>query len=117
MITPADSPTKVCPECGAVFKPRNAYQLCCSEKCKLDRRRRQNRRRQSGDKDEGPFSSAIRMSKMVSNETIMKARKKPAGVSDIRWQIELRRRASRASYDNRFTLAPDPDDLKATALG
>lgn len=117
MKSPADSTTKICPECGAAFVPRHASQICCSEECRRNRVRRQNRHRHSGDKDEGPFSSAIRMSKLVSNETIMKARKKPAGVSDIRWQIELRRRAAKALYDNKFSSAPDPDLLPATPLG
>lgn len=36
--------------------------------------------------------------KLVSNAEIMKATKKPDGVSDIRWKMELRRRRDKAYY-------------------
>lgn len=36
--------------------------------------------------------------RIVSNAEIMKATKKPAGVSDIRWKMELRRRRNKAYY-------------------
>lgn len=33
---------KICPECGAAFVPHGT-QVCCSDKCKLNRKRRQMR--------------------------------------------------------------------------
>ena len=35
--------TRICPECGAEFRPRYGSQVCCSEECKLVRKQRQNR--------------------------------------------------------------------------
>ena len=35
--------SRVCPECGAEFQPRNGSQVCCSDECKRKRRRRQTR--------------------------------------------------------------------------
>lgn len=39
-----------------------------------------------------PITGAFRFSGTVSTEIIMRARKKPQGVSDVRWRIELSRR-------------------------
>ena len=35
--------TRVCPECGAAFEPRYGNQVCCSDKCKRERQKRQQR--------------------------------------------------------------------------
>ena len=48
----------------------------------------------------------------VSVAVIMNARGKPKGVSDVRWRIELRRRANKQRYSNRFFMAPSPDMLR-----
>lgn len=45
------------------------------------------------------LSAAHKCSRIVSEATIRSARKKPAGVSDVRWRIELRRRASPEWYE------------------
>ena len=34
---------KICPECGAEFRPLHGSQVCCSDECKRKRRRRQTR--------------------------------------------------------------------------
>lgn len=39
-----------------------------------------------------PITGAFQFSGTVSTETITRARKKPQGVSDVRWRIELSRR-------------------------
>lgn len=33
--------TRICPECGAEFRPLHGSQVCCSEECKAGRLRRQ----------------------------------------------------------------------------
>ena len=35
--------TRICPECGAEFRPLYGSQVCCSDECKLNRKRRQMR--------------------------------------------------------------------------
>lgn len=44
----------------------------------------------------------------VSQDTLRTARKKPLATSDVRWRIELRRRAMRRDY---LAWMPDPDRL------
>ena len=34
---------RTCPECGAAFMPRTGGQVCCSDKCKLERKKRLTR--------------------------------------------------------------------------
>ena len=36
---------RTCPECSAVFSPRTGGQVCCSDKCKRERQKRQTRER------------------------------------------------------------------------
>ena len=45
------------------------------------------------------LSAAHKCSRIVSEDVIRRARKKPAGVSDVRWRIELRRRACPERYE------------------
>lgn len=48
---------RVCPECGAAFMPRNGGQVCCSDECRLARKRRlqaERYRRERGDFDRSP---------------------------------------------------------------
>lgn len=33
---------RTCPECGAAFMPRNGGQVCCSDKCRAARKKRQD---------------------------------------------------------------------------
>ena len=44
------------------------------------------------------LTSAYRAASVVHPEHIMNAQRKPNGVSDIRWRIELRRRANPDRY-------------------
>ena len=36
---------RTCPECGAAFQPRYGNQVCCCDKCKRERQKRQTRER------------------------------------------------------------------------
>lgn len=45
------------------------------------------------------LSAAHRVSTLVSPDAIMSAKRKPKGVSDVRWRIELRRRADPGRYE------------------
>ena len=50
------------------------------------------------------------MGKPISNEVLMKATKKPKRCSDVRWRIELKRRAYAARWGLRsrdFLVDPD----------
>lgn len=38
-----DSKQRVCPECGAEFRPLHGSQVCCSDECKRNRLRMQRR--------------------------------------------------------------------------
>ncbi len=75
------------------------------------------KQRRGGETGASPFDCAIRESQSIRTSTIMTAQKKPAGVSSVRWRIELRRRAAKDLYDNKFCPAPDPDLLPAAPLG
>ena len=54
-------------------------------------------RRQSRDSWEARAAHAQEVSRPVPFEALKKAKRKPANTSDVRWRIELRRRA-RAEY-------------------
>lgn len=48
---------RVCPECDTAFMPRNGGQVCCSDECRLARKRRlqaERYRRERGDFDRSP---------------------------------------------------------------
>lgn len=57
------------------------------------------------------FTAEMKKTRQVSNAKIMSARTKPDGVSDVRWRIELRRRAQ--CYWSSWTMcvALEPDRL------
>ena len=78
-----------CAVCGAEFTPRNNNQKCCSKLCS----RKHYWRQRFGD-----IERAVAGSYPVSNATIMYARTKPANTSEVRWRIELRRRANPELY-------------------
>jgi hypothetical protein len=112
---------RVCIECGAAFMPRSGSQVCCSDECKAARKKMldaKSSRARRADKnnylsnDLRNFRNALEKTAPVSVEIIMKARKKPAGVSDVRWRIELRRRANKKRYSNGIFMAPSPDLLR-----
>lgn len=49
--------SRVCPECGAEFMPRNGGQVCCSDECRAARKRRlhnERYRREHGGFDRSP---------------------------------------------------------------
>ena len=71
-----------CAVCGAKFTPRNNRQKYCSNRC-------------ARTADE----HAMSISAPVSNEHIMRAIRKPANTSEVRWRMELRRRANPERYE------------------
>ena len=93
-----------CPECGAAFTPRSKTQVCCSKECQKKRKRRIDKEshrlhRRVYAHMERDFSAAIKAATPISLWYIMNARRKPEGVSDVRWRIELRRRQNPGYYD------------------
>lgn len=58
------------------------------------------------------FTAAIKRTNPVSNSMIMRAYTKPEGVSDVRWRIELRRRAKCGWNSMTMIVAHDPDKLR-----
>ena len=81
--------TLVCPECGATFESTRG-KVCCSKKCQKKR----SRRRAAHRKRCISFGSAFQATKPVTQEELMRALKKPANCSAVRWRMELRRRAN-----------------------
>ena len=112
---------RTCPECGAAFPPRHGTQVCCSQVCNEKRRKRLHAKRSRArrayqmneqSRDLRNFRNALEKTAPVSAAVIMKARKQPKGVSDVRWRIELRRRANKQRYSNGIFMAPSPDLLR-----
>lgn len=84
-----------CPICGAEFERRGNGQKYCSRKClKVAESRRW--RREHGCQD--LVAGAHQCATLVSNKVIILSRRKPKGVSDIRWRMELRRRLNPERY-------------------
>jgi len=88
---------RICQDCGAEFEcfsTRSKRMLCasCAKRHTIECKRRYRNR------DFSVLSKSNDAIKEVSNDEIMHAKKKPAGVSDARWRIELRRRADGDFY-------------------
>lgn len=86
-----------CHDCGAEFEcfaTRSKRTLCpvCAKKHDHANRKRYRKR------DFSILTKSRDAVREVSNEEIMRAKKKPAGVSDARWRIEQRRRADEEFY-------------------
>ena len=47
---------------------------------------------------EAELAKAHAATRLICNESIMRVRKKPQGVSETRWRMELRRRAEPERY-------------------
>ena len=82
-----------CPICGAEFERRQSNQKCCSQNCSKVAWKRRNR---DGCRDLA--AEAYQCGHLVPNATIMRAPRRPKGVSDIRWRMELRRRLNPDKY-------------------
>ena len=90
--------TKTCQICGAEFTPRNNHQKYCSNRCA--RTADEHRERLRGTTGETrAYEHAMSISAPVSNEHIMRAIRKPKNTSDVRWRMELRRRACPERYE------------------
>ena len=82
-----------CAHCGAEFTPKNKKQMFCSDRCRHNAEVARYKR-----SDCAALSVAMADSQSVSNEMIMRARRKPANTSEVRWRMELRRRANPERY-------------------
>lgn len=105
-----------CPECGAEFEPGHGNQVCCSDECKKKRKRKLSRawKRAARARREADKASLdyIKATRPVTLGTLTSARKKPKNTSDVRWRIELRRRAMARRYGAQcLDFAADPDRL------
>ena len=83
------------PRCGAQFELRYNNQKFCSNAC-CDAERKSRRRNHS---DEHLLAEAWRAATPVCLDSILSKPRKPEGVSDVRWRIELRRRANPEHYE------------------
>lgn len=89
--------TRHCAVCGAEFTPRNNCQKYCSNRCA--RTADEQRERLRGTTGETrAYEHAMSISEPVSNEHIMRASRKPKNTSEVRWRMELRRRAREDYY-------------------
>ena len=105
--------TRICSECGKEFVAYHSTQVACSPECQYTRKLRVSREIRNGYRErarKNPGSAAdctdltsLRrawgIAQPVPTDTIMRSHKKPHGVSDVRWRIELRRRAQREVYE------------------
>ena len=131
--------TRVCPECGATFTTDARIQVCCSPECK--RRRKLRQIKESNDRNNAKIAARRRkvrlerqarkkatrtqlardlqmlgetwnMSEPVTLDHLMHAKTKPVNTSDVRWRMELRRRAMQKRLGNYcMTAVPHPDLL------
>ena len=63
-------------------------------------------------REEEDYADIVNATKPVSLAMLMEATQKPENTSDIRWRIELRRRAMLKRYGcHCLDAAPDPDML------
>ena len=131
--------TRVCPECGATFTTDARIQVCCSPECKrrrklrqikesndrnnakiaarrrkvrLERQARKKATRAARDRDLKLRDACWEATKPVRLGELMHAKTKPANTSDVRWRMELRRRAMQKRLGNYcMTAVPHPDLL------
>ncbi len=90
-----------CAVCGAKFtpEPRHPNQKYCSPRCQKKAAKRRNKRRgRVYTSMARQAAHALELSQPVSNEHIMRAVRKPANTSEVRWRIEQRRRANPELY-------------------
>ena len=89
-----------CAECGVEFETAARNQKYCSPECgrKAERDAKHRACRTACGKEEHDIAIALKVSAPVPLETIMRARRKPDGVSAVRWRIELLRRAMADYY-------------------
>ena len=86
--------TKTCQICGAEFTPRVNTQKYCSGRCARTAYERKRVRSRAAEE----AARAFRVSAPVSNAAIMMAKCKPENTSEVRWRMELRRRANPELY-------------------
>ena len=84
---------RVCAVCGAKFEPKRGNQAYCSHRCARNAVARRDRNRSVRE-----VEHALAVSRPVPTAQLMKAPCKPVNTSDVRWRIELRRRANSRHY-------------------
>ena len=89
--------TLKCDICGAEFERRQSNQRYCSAKCAKVAAKRKYRQ-QYRDCYKALVSDAHFCARLVGNQAIMVAPRRPKGVSAVRWRIELRRRLNPEHY-------------------
>ena len=91
--------TLTCPECGAAFEKRAQNQVYCSKKCA-----------NAGYYKRHGQTDAFSATAPVSFDKLSRAKTKPANTSDIRWRMELRRRAMARRFGKKnMDMLPHPD--------
>ena len=86
--------TRTCPECGAEFTTKLHNKQYCSKRCARNAMARMFRRSSAVRE----FAHAWESTRAVPNSVIMTAKCKPANTSEVRWRMELRRRANPELY-------------------
>jgi len=99
-----DNGPRQCVVCGAAFTPSSNGQRTCSAGCartQLQRTKaawnRMNRDRIR--RGEISVLEAERAGEIVSPRLLAKAHRRPKGVSEVRWRMELRRRENGDYFD------------------
>ena len=96
--------------------PEQRNQVCCTPECHKKRRRKLDRARKEAAKARREADKQsldyIKATRPVSAEHLARATRKPANTSEVRWRIELRRRAMARRYGAQcLDFAEDPDRL------
>ena len=95
--------TLTCPECGVTFVAKSRHQVYCSKKCANE-----GHYKRHGQTD------AFLATAPVTFANLSKAKTKPRNTSDIRWRMELRRRAMQRQFGlKNMDMLPNPDILGA----
>ena len=97
--------TVTCPICGNSFTTTRHNAVYCSKACQNKGYYERHGRKCRID--------AVSATAPVSFLTLSHARTKPANTSDIRWRMELRRRATAKQYGRKciWDCRPHPDQL------
>ena len=100
--------TLTCPICGKTFEKHARNAVYCSKKCQnkgYHARRRARLRRATAE-----LTDLVSATAPVSFLKLSKARTKPAGTSEVRWRMELRRRAMARRFGKKnMDMLPHPD--------
>ena len=104
------SKTVTCPICGNSFTTNRRNAVYCSKKCQNKGYHARERARM---RCYGALPDAVSATAPVSFLKLSHARTKPANTSEVRWRMELRRRATAKQYGRKciWDCRPHPDQL------